>query len=154
MDISKKRYGRLTILGAIGNVLRKPCFVMGDSTNATDVLELLEMVVANLPTSQRPYIIFDGHRAHRARIVKAYMEEHFVPMQMPKHSCEFNVQEKVWRAVKMRNRAGLSEMSARQEVTELQFWVLVNMAYRSISNRFMHRQLTENDDHIREYLGD
>ena len=60
-------------------------------------------------------------------------------MQMPKHSCEFNVQEKVWRAVKERYRAQLTEMSARKEVTELQFIVLVNMAYRSISNRFMRR---------------
>ena len=75
--------------------MKKPVFLMAASTNGTDVLELLQMAKAQLTRSCKPYLVFDGHRTHEARAVKAFMEEHFVPLKLLKHSCEFNVQEKV-----------------------------------------------------------
>jgi len=79
----------------VGNVMRKPVFLMGASTNGADTLELLQMIKAQLTRDCKPFIVFDGARAHTAIIVRNYMAAHFIPLQLPKHSCEFNVQEKV-----------------------------------------------------------
>ena len=50
---------------------------MGHSTNGKDVLELIRMVVDNLDCNRRPYLVYDGHKAHSSNIVKAFINEHF-----------------------------------------------------------------------------
>ena len=145
---SRERHGRHTLYGAVSNRLRKPVFHVGPSTNGDDVLEFLRQVKRHLNCRGKPYLVFDGHKAHDGRVVRDYMNAHFRPLQMPPYSCEFNVQERVWRCVKMRYRQQLTEMSASREVTELQFQLLVRQAYQSVSNNVMRRQLNENDLYI------
>ena len=117
------------LYGAVSNRLRKPVFYVATSTNGADVLEFLQQVKRHLNCSTKPYLVFDGHNAHDGRVVREYMNAHFRPLQLPPYSCEFNVQERVWRCVKMRYRQQLTEMSASREVTELQFHLLVRQAY-------------------------
>ena len=126
------------MIGAIGNCLKKPVFMKGKSTNTVETLKFLEKIVKEFNRKTiRPYLVYDRAGAHRSLAVKAYIEAHFTCLIMPKGSCRFNAQEKVWFAVKTRYRQRLTEMSASLDISELQFHMLVDEACISISNRLM-----------------
>ena len=61
---------------------------------------------------------------------------------------DFNPTEKAWNVIKGRYRQQLTEMAAQKPITQLQFFVLVNQCYRSVTNRLMHRLLDTNDAYI------
>ena len=77
MEIPKKRIGGLTLFGAVGNCLRRPVFLEAESTNKEDCLRFLQLVKENLTCQGRPFLVYDQHRSHNARIVKPFIEEHF-----------------------------------------------------------------------------
>ena len=97
MDRPAVRWGRCTIFGAVGNTLTKPTFMMAEKTGGDDTLEFLQMVKANVPEGQKPWLVYDQHRSHKARAVKDYMAQHFRPLMAPKASCQFNPTEHCWR---------------------------------------------------------
>ena len=84
----------------------------------------------------------------------------------PRASCQFNPTEQCWRVIKGRYRAQLTKMAAEKPITQLQFFVspslrhlnftfvqvLVNQAYRSVTNRLMRHLLNDNDDYIRRMI--
>ena len=48
VPLNSKRHKGITIYGAIGHCLTKPAMMLGESTNSTDFLKFLELVVSNL----------------------------------------------------------------------------------------------------------
>ena len=47
-------------------------------------MEFLRLVKRHLNRECKPWLLYDMHFAHRARIVQAYIEEHFRPLMVPK----------------------------------------------------------------------
>ena len=45
-------------------------------------------------------MLYDGARAHTARVSMKLMQDLFEPLQIPVYSCEFNSIEKVWSVAK------------------------------------------------------
>ena len=82
------------------------------STNKEDTVYFLNLVLENLITEEKPYIVYDSHFAHTSNITQEFIRTHFRCLRTPKASCQFNVQEKIWLAVKQRYRQQLTEMSA------------------------------------------
>ena len=54
------------------------------------------------------------------------------------------------RVIKGRYRQQLTVMAAEKPITQLQFFVLVNQAYRSVSNRLMRHLMSSNDAYVRQ----
>ena len=52
------------------------------------------------------------------------------------------------RVIKARYRQQLTVMAAEKPITQLQFYVLVNQSYRSVSNRLMRHLLISNDEYV------
>ena len=82
-----KRWGRLTIFGAISKDLVKPVFQMSPRTSKEETLEFLQLVRQHLSRDCKPWLLYDQHYAHRSRPVQAYIQEHFRPLMQPKQSC-------------------------------------------------------------------
>ena len=84
------------------------------STNKEDTVYFLNLVIENLiSTDEAPYLIYDRHFAHTSNAVQAVITAHFCCLKLPKASCQFNIQEKIWLAVKQRYREQLTLMSAQ-----------------------------------------
>ena len=62
------------------------------STNNEDTLRFLKLVVANLTTRKKPYLVWDQHSSHKNELVKEYAERHFQNLMMPAASSQFNCQ--------------------------------------------------------------
>ena len=58
----------------------------------------------------------------------------------------------MWLALKTRYKRRLAEMTAQKDITELQFKIIIEESYNSISYRCMLAQLDKNDGHIQQYL--
>ena len=58
----------------------------------------------------------------------------------------------MWLALKTRYRRRMTETSATEDITELQFKIIIEESYRSISTRLMLTQLDKNDGYIQQYL--
>ena len=86
--IGRKRYGGTTIYGAIGNCLKNPVFMLGESTNIEEFEEFMQKVKLNCKeSSDKPYLVIDNHSAHRSNRVKEYLEANFTLLFMPPYSC-------------------------------------------------------------------
>ena len=90
------RVGKTTLYGAISNSLTRPVFRVGASTNKETTIAFLQDVAAHLTKRCRPWLILDGHGAHKAAMSEP-IGASFRPLPMPKSSCEFNSIETVWR---------------------------------------------------------
>ena len=90
---------------AIGNCIVKPyVHLFSRSTNQTDYRQFIRLVIKhidpNLPAGTRPYLLHDGHAAHRVQESIATMQERFQPLRYPKYSSRFNSIESLFGVVK------------------------------------------------------
>ena len=92
IKINPKRFKGVTVYGASSSQLRRPTFMLAKSTNKEDTLAFLKLVVANLTTRKKPYLVWDRHSSHRNKLVREYAEAHFHNLMTPTASCQFNCQ--------------------------------------------------------------
>ena len=91
---------------AIGNCLTVPyVHLIRGTTNQVFFLEFLRLLTEHidwnkLEDHKKPYLIHDGHTAHRTAEVVSYMRLHFRPLRIPRYSCQFNSIEHLFGFVK------------------------------------------------------
>ena len=56
--------------------------------------------------------------------------------------------------MKGRYRSQLTLMAAEKSISQLQFYVLVNQSYRSVTCRLMRRLLDDNDEYIERMINE
>ena len=85
----------------MGTCLARPLFMQADKTTTESTLEFFKRLYSSLErTRPLPYLVYDRHAAHKASVVQEYLQGKFRPLMMPKQTCQFNPQEKIWLAVK------------------------------------------------------
>ena len=88
--INPKRYKGVTVYGAISSTLCKPLFMTAASTNKEDTLVFMKRIVKHLTIRSKPFLVYDRHSAHRSKLVRDYIEQHFNLLMTPTASCRFN----------------------------------------------------------------
>ena len=88
-----KKFGT-TVYGALGRCLKHGFYVkLGSSTNMDEwkafFLELRDHIF-DRHWDVKPYLLYDGHAAHCNKEIILAMEAYFIPVQVPRYSCEFN----------------------------------------------------------------
>ena len=58
----------------------------------------------------------------------------------------------MWLALKTRYKRRLTEMTAQKDITELQFKLIIEESYRTLSYRLMLAQLAKNEEYIQQCL--
>lgn len=115
--LANNRGHSVTLYGAVGHCIKKVgYFKLGSSTNRHEFAEYLEELkdfVHVGALKQKPYLIIDGHSAHRA--CKSEMAKHFKPLFMPPHSCQFNSIESVWSYLKQSFRKMTAEDAIKSD---------------------------------------
>ena len=87
-----KRFG-VTIYGAVGACMARPVYTFGSSTNRNEFQDFVVQVKAAIKvqySTTKPFFLFDGHLAHTVPDSIKIISEHFIPIQTPAYSCEFN----------------------------------------------------------------
>ena len=82
-----------TIFGAIGLCLKAPCIAIEKTTNKETTLDFLKQMSAALrdtDAKEKPFLLIDGHPAHRSKFCKEFLYEHFQPLLMPTGTPEVN----------------------------------------------------------------
>lgn len=144
--------GQCTLFGAISPVLPDGgVFQIAKVTNTDTYLEFLKVVKAALPKGCKPYLLFDGHKAHTATDSMLYVEKHFKPLLGVRYSCEFNSIETLWSNFKLRFHKAMArrnfQLFKREELVDL-----VEDIYRTCPRALMVSICRANLDFIRKYL--
>ena len=79
-------------------MLSKPVYhITKRCTNTENYLNFIKLIIQEMnPSSQKPYLLFDGHSAHISKKAKELVEMYFIPVRLPPHSPEFNSAEGVF----------------------------------------------------------
>jgi hypothetical protein len=108
--IGKKRYGGVTIMGAVGNCLSKSVFKLVPSTTKEVFMSFIEELSEFVKDGiQKPFLVLDNHAAHRSKDVRPTLNQYFQPLFMPPYSCEFNSIEHCWGFMKEKFRRRLAQ---------------------------------------------
>lgn len=98
--IANKRFST-TVYGAIGNCLSEPVFYTATGTNQVNYRAFIAEVRRSLrPSAEKPFLFFDGHRAHTTRDSMTLVKRYFIPFKSVPHSSNFNSIETVWSVAK------------------------------------------------------
>lgn len=119
---------RLTLYGAIGACIDEQVLMIGQSTNAEEFCDFLELLIASVTRSysgSTPVLALDNHRAHHATRTRRHLE-HFRVYWLPPYSSPLNAIERLWAVVKRqyRQHLGLSLPSRPTSWTRLARTVL------------------------------
>ena len=97
----------VTVYGAIGKFLRKPCFlVTDDTTNKDNTVKFLDLLVECLADKKSSItLVMDNHTAHHSHVARAALQRLKIkPLFMPAYSSDLNSIERLWSSVKSRFR--------------------------------------------------
>ena len=76
-EMTQFRYS-VTVFGAIGNCLQKPVYYLAPTTNKEHFVIFLQKLGRELIVGDKPYLLYDGHRAHIGSIDK--IQRSFIPL--------------------------------------------------------------------------
>lgn len=89
----------MTIFGASGHCIR-PVYMMASGTTKEAFLDFLKLLKAEVG-SQKVDVILDNHGAHDSTMCKDFAAQNDLQLRfIPRYSCMFNSQERVWAGVK------------------------------------------------------
>ena len=97
IEINIKRGKSITLYGAIGEMMTKPVFMQGRSTNTDEFCKFLKLVRQNFSDNSRIYLVLDNHPTHKSVAAKILAEELNITFTMlTPYSPEFNSIERLW----------------------------------------------------------
>ena len=76
-EMTQFRYS-VTVFGAIGNCLQKPVYYLAPTTNKEHFQIFLHKLRGNIIEGYKPYLLYDGHRAHICSVHK--IKTSFIPL--------------------------------------------------------------------------
>ena len=82
------RIGGVTVYGAIGYPLRRPVFHLAEATNIEGYATFIRKITCEIrvsdpvgPRNTKPWIIYDGHTAHKNKEILKLMRKSVYPKQ-------------------------------------------------------------------------
>ena len=89
-----------SVTGAIGNCIKNHShiriFERNNQESFTSFLLTLKKNLKNIYSQSKPYIVLDNFSGHKTNKSLRVLEQHFQPLWLPPHSCQFNCIERFW----------------------------------------------------------
>lgn len=144
-----KRYGGVTIFGAVGNCISKSLFITGKSTNRDEFKQFIETLVGLTDKSKpKPYLILDNHAAHKCN--SKLLNDHFEVMWMPPYSCEFNSIEHCWGMMKEKFKRRFAQ-AVHNIKSDSDFKQLVELIISQIPEETYRAFVTANRNYLQKF---
>ena len=101
----------ITVMGAISDQLKRPFFLVADSTNEEECRDyfrqLKSQVKPFLANRRKPIIVLDNATAHKTAATMNVLNTMYHPLFLPSYSSNFNSVEWVWGLAKKEVRRRL-----------------------------------------------
>ena len=132
----------VTVYGAIGKFMRKPCFLVANTTckeHMVTFLHLLRESMADECTKIR--LVMDNHRSHHSKVAKAaFRSLNISPFYLPPYSSKYNPIETLWSSLKVQYRKNVYQYG--QNLTRKRMVKLVEKLLDRYDKEHLDRYIT------------
>lgn len=103
VPLTKKRYGGVTIFGAVSKVESLNHFMLAPKTNTDCFIKFLKQLRARFKSDEEICIVMDNATAHRSKRATDFMTKNKItPLFLPPYTPELNSIEHLWAVYKSR----------------------------------------------------
>lgn len=148
-----KRFSLTGYVAISSTALNETVTVMkASTTNRHDFHSFLKSVILATKSSMsvKPFLVLDGHSAHFTPENRVLLNQYFVPLRMPAHSCQFNSVETLFAVAKtnLRRLIALED----DQMTQDRFESLVKLSIGMVDNAAMQGIIRSNRRDLSSYL--
>jgi transposase len=127
IQIPNNRPHGVTIFGASGHSI-DPLYMMAKSTSKEAFLDFLKMIKNEVKDTET-VIVLDNHGAHTSDLCVDYARINGLTLKfIPRYSCRFNSQERVWSSIKREYSRLMSVETAKIDTGKMEelIWKAIN----------------------------